>query len=140
MNPLKPVSELMSTNLITVRASTSVGEARELFTKHDIHHLVVESAEGNLEGILSERDLLRLIDTDSGSRNNMVVNDIMTKGLAKLEKSDSVRTAANLFALNKFHALPVVEDSKAIGILTTHDLIKLLDAESVELRDYLDMG
>ncbi|MEM6395180.1 MAG: CBS domain-containing protein [Bacteroidota bacterium] len=140
MNPLKPVSDLMSIDLITVHASSPIAEARKLFADHNIHHLIVESPDGQIEGILSERDLLSLIDTDSGSRNNMIVSDIMTKGLAKLERGDSVRTAANLFALNKFHALPVVEDNKAIGILTTHDLIKLLDAESVELRDYLDMS
>ncbi|MEL6393980.1 MAG: CBS domain-containing protein [Bacteroidota bacterium] len=42
--------------------------------------------------------------------------------------------------MNRFHALPVVEDDKPVGILTTHDLIKLLDAETVELKDYSDRG
>ncbi|MEM8584278.1 MAG: CBS domain-containing protein [Bacteroidota bacterium] len=140
MNPLKPVSELMSNELITVHTTTPIDEARALFAEHGIHHLIVVSPDNHIEGILSERDLLRILDVDQESRQKMVVSDLMTKGLAKLERTDHVRTAANVFSLNKFHALPVVENDKPVGILTTHDLIKLLDSETVELKDYSDMG
>ncbi|MEL6394204.1 MAG: CBS domain-containing protein, partial [Bacteroidota bacterium] len=100
MNPLKPVSELMSSDLITVHASSPIDEARALFTEHGIHHLIVVSPDNHIEGILSERDLLRIIDVDQASRQKMTVSDLMTKGLAKLERSDNVRTAANVFSLN----------------------------------------
>ncbi|MEM1358812.1 MAG: CBS domain-containing protein [Bacteroidota bacterium] len=133
MNPLTKVSSLMATELITVMASTSLADAKALFAKHHIHHLPVVSPEGNLVGIFSLTDLLKVTDILTATTT---VGGLMTSHLAKLEPSDNVRTAANLFAMNRFHALPVVEGDKLVGILTTLDLIKLMDREKVRLEDY----
>ncbi len=133
MNPLLPIHRLMATELVTVAPTTPLGEASTLFGRHRIHHLLVVQ-DGRLVGVLSTSDYLRLLDHSSTSRT---VADIMTTKLAKLDSDDTVRTAANLFRLNRFHALPVMgEDDKPIGILTTHDLIRLLDDEEIELDDY----
>jgi acetoin utilization protein AcuB len=83
--------------------------------------------------MLSTSDFYRLADQDA---NPSTVGEIMTRGLAKLESYETVRTAANVFALNRFHALPVVENNKLVGMLTTLDLIKLLDNEKIDLADY----
>lgn len=131
MNPLTPVSNLMTTNLITIMPSTTLEEARDLYTKHNIHHLPVVSSEGKLEGMLSHSDYVKL-----SYEFATTAKEIMTKGLAKLEASDTVRTAANLFLINRFHALPVVDGDRIVGIITVHDLIRLMDAEKVSLKDY----
>ncbi|SEQ27209.1 CBS domain-containing protein [Neolewinella agarilytica] len=133
MNPLTKVSTLMTSELITVPAFTPIGEAKKLLDKHSIHHLPVVSPEGKLEGILSHADFLKVVEKYDASQT---VSSIMSSHLAKLEPDDTVRTAANLFALNRFHALPVVEGEKLVGILTTLDLIRLMDAEKVDLSDY----
>lgn len=133
MNPLTKVSSLMTTELVTVMASTSLADAKSLFAKHHIHHLPVVSPEGNLVGIFSLTDLLKVTDILTATTT---VGGLMTSHLAKLEPSDNIRTAANVFALNRFHALPVVEGKKLVGILTTLDLIKLMDREKVRLEDY----
>ena len=133
MNPLLPVSRLMATDLITVSPSTSLGEASQLYGRHQIHHLLVVE-NGKLVGVLSTSDFLRLLDRTSTAAT---VADLMTRKLVKLEPDDTVRTAASLFRMNRFHALPVVGTAgEPLGIITTHDLIRLLDEEEVELRDY----
>ena len=133
MNPLLPVSRLMATELITVSPTTSLGEASQLYGQHQIHHLLVVES-GKLVGVLSTSDFLRLLDRTSTAST---VADLMTRKLVKLEPDDTVRTAASLFRLNRFHALPVVGTAgEPLGIITTHDLIRLLDEEEVELRDY----
>ncbi|MGB3800038.1 MAG: CBS domain-containing protein, partial [Lewinella sp.] len=133
MNPLLPVSRLMATDLITVSPATPLGEASQLFGKNHIHHLLV--VEGSkLVGVLSTSDFLRLLDRTSTATT---VADLMTRKLVKLEPDDTVRTAANLFRMNRFHALPVMGTAgEPVGMLTTHDLIRLLDEEEVELEDY----
>lgn len=132
MNPLTRVSTLMATELVTIPVSMPLKEARELFETHKIHHLPVVDPEYKLKGILSKSDFVKEHDLATG-----VVADLMTSGLAKLEADDTVRTAANLFSLNRFHALPVVSDTnKLLGILTTLDLMKFLDQEQVKLGDY----
>ncbi len=133
MNPLIKVSSLMSTELVKIMVSTPLKDAKELMEKHQIHHLPVVSAEGNLLGILSQSDFLKTLDFDASATT---AGELMTDHLAKLEPGDTIRTAANVFALNKFHALPVVEGEKLVGILTTLDLIRLMDREEVRLEDY----
>ncbi len=133
MNPLTKVSELMATELVTISEHTPLHEAKELFEKHAIHHLPVVSPSGDLLGILSHSDFLKLVGRESGQ---LSAGDMMVTKLAKLSADDNIRTVANVFSLNKFHALPVVDGNKLIGIITTHDLIKLIDDEKVELKDY----
>ena len=129
----------MSTNLVTVMASTPMREAIPLFGKHGIHHLPVVEADRRLIGIFSQADLLGLLGESLDRINGLTVGEVMTGRLAKLEASDNVATAANLFLLNRFHSLPVVEGDKLVGIVTTLDLIKLIDQEEVELKDYKEM-
>jgi CBS domain-containing protein len=126
----------MSTNLITVMKTTPVTEALVLFEQHRIHHLPVVAADRTLLGIVSQTDITKLVMKSEAEINALTVGDIMVKGLAKLDQIDTVATAANLFMLNRFHALPVVEGDKIVGMLTTLDLIKLIDKEEVELEDY----
>ncbi len=132
MNPLLKIASIMTPDPITVMASTSLDEARALFAKHRIHHLPVVDPEGAVIGMLSQSDYLKAHGASFSS-----VGELMTKGLAKLEADDTVRTAANLFTLNKFHALPIVgANNHLVGIVTTLDLIKLMDREDIELSDY----
>ena len=133
MNLLTPVSAVMSTGLVTVTVYTPLEEADGLFRKHGIHHLPVVSPEGGLVGMVSQSDFLKLLSLD---RPAPTVQDIMTSGLAKLEPDDPLRTAVSVFALNKFHALPVVAGERLVGMLTTLDLVRLLDAEETKLEDY----
>ena len=48
----------------------------------------------------------------------------MTKKLAKVESTDKIGTAAEVFMEHLFHALPVVDDGKLVGIVTSFDLLK----------------
>lgn len=134
MNLLTKISTIMTTELVTVTIHTPVTVAIELLGRHGVHHLPVLTPEGGLAGILSHSDFLKLSSPGSGLNT---VNDIMTAHVAKLEPTDTVRTAANLFTLNKFHALPVLEGDKLVGILTTLDLIRLIDQEPIRLEDYV---
>lgn len=133
MNTLTKISTLMTTELVKIMTSTPLGEAKELLETHGIHHLPVVDPTGNLVGILSQSDFLKTLDHDATATT---AGELMTTHLAKLEPSDDVRTAANVFALNTFHALPVVEGTKLVGILTTLDLIQFMDQEKVTLGDY----
>lgn len=133
MNPLTKVAELMATDLVTISEHTPLPEAKALFEQYGIHHLPVVGPAGELMGMLSHSDFLKLVGRESGQLN---AGDMMVSRLAKLTADDNIRTAANVFRLNKFHALPVVDGDKLIGIITTHDLIRLIDDEEVELKDY----
>ncbi len=77
--------------------------------------------ENTLEKIINETRL-----------NNYNVEVIMTRGVGKLEPTDRINVALDIFAKNLFRALPVVEDDKLVGIVTVDDIIDVIREEETE--------
>ena len=144
-NPLEPVSSIMSTDLVTLSPGDDLWQAKELFEKHKIHHIPVVRFK-DIVGMLSMTDLNlfyrgyskgKAAELEKEHMQETRVDEIMTKQLAKLEPTDQIRTALEVFKLNRFHALPVVENGDdLIGMVTTHDIIVSLSEEKIELKDY----
>jgi CBS domain-containing protein len=151
MNPNYPIRSIMTTNLITAKENSSLEAIRDIFSMHSFHHLPVVGDMGNLLGIISREDFFKVayvFTTDSlpGSSEaelrfkQLRAADIMTKYPLHLDPDDTVGLAADIFLANKFHALPIVEDGKLIGIVTSHDLLAYsfnspVD-EDLELAEY----
>ena len=136
MNLKSPVSTLMSINLITVAPTDKLQVAKDNFGSHNIHHLpVIEN--GQLVGMLSKTDYLYFIRPLHPESNEPYLNDIrlknytiaeaMSKNVVSISSTDSIKSALEVLTENRFHALPVVDDEKLVGILTPHDILfKLL--------------
>ena len=127
MDFTSPVSQYMSTKLITLAPGDPVSMAVELFRKNRIHHILVVRHK-QLLGIISTFDINLRGAHDSSFLNEKVEN-VMTKGMATLDPSDRLNVAIDLFTENLFHAIPVVDKDEVVGILTTHDIMKALTQE-----------
>lgn len=140
MNLLAPVSSIMTTNLITAHPSDKLVVLKAMFDKNKIHHIPVVIFK-EIVGMVSKTDLLSFLkgfenDSYDDYMNNVrlknyTAEDIMTKGLAKLEPNDRLNVALEVFKENLFRALPVVENGELIGMLTTLDIIKALANEPI---------
>ena len=126
-----PISQIMSTNLITITPKDSLYDAERLFKEHHIRHLPV--VEGNkLVGILSYSDLLKISyadvnesdDVESIVYETFTIPQIMAKSLVTVEPDTSIKQAVELLTNQSFHSLPVVENGILQGVLTTTDLLK----------------
>ena len=73
---------------------------------------------------------------DSARLRTFKAEDIMTRGLAKLDKREPIRTVIDIFKINRFHAIPIVDGEELIGIVTTYDIIKRIAEEPVKPGDY----
>ena len=62
--------------------------------------------------------------------------DIMTKGIAKLEPTDKINVALEVFKKNILHALPIIDGDNLIGIVTTHDIIAHLADDKSAVNQY----
>lgn len=135
MNLKTPISEVMKTELITIDPETTLKRVEEIFANHSFHHLPVIDS-GKLIGMLSVNDLKLYqshtshVDYNEGLEefrlNKHRAKEIMTTGLGKLEPTDRLEVAVEVFKENLFHALPVVEDERLVGIITTYDIINTL--------------
>jgi len=102
----------------TIGPADSASTARELFRRYDIHHLVVVDRK-DVIGIVADRDLVD-VDTDTP------VQRAMTHPPVTIAPDETVRKAAALMTGHVIGSLPVIEDGKLVGIVTSHDLVSLL--------------
>ena len=138
MDLLAPLSSIMSSTVISVKQTDTIKKVEQLFKENRIHHLPVVE-DGALVGIVSKSDYLffkrGFNDETTDNRidefrmKTRLVKDIMTKGIARLESKDRIGVAVEVFKENLFHAIPVVDDDKLVGMLTTFDIIKKLSEE-----------
>lgn len=133
-----PVSTIMTTQLVTVAPKDTLMKVKEIFDTHRIHHIPVVQNK-KIIGMISKSDMLLFVQgiyqtpydkmLESTRLVHYYAEDIMTKGLAKLEASDKINVAIEVFKENLFHALPVVQDGHLVGIVTTFDIIRMLSDE-----------
>ena len=102
----------------TIKPSEPASTARELFRRYEIHHLVVVDRK-DVIGLLADRDLMD-IDGDTP------VQRAMARPPVTIESGETVRKAAALMSGHVIGSLPVVDDGKLVGIVTTFDLVALL--------------
>ncbi|MBK7872619.1 MAG: CBS domain-containing protein [Saprospiraceae bacterium] len=135
MNKMTYVNAIMTTNVISVAPNDTMDKVHSIFQKDNIHHLPV-TENGKIVGILSYSDYLRLQNsftlfntlrsevTNLVLMKSLLVKEVMTKQVAKVQPNDTIEVAAGYFRENRFHALPVVDsDGTLVGILTTYDLL-----------------
>lgn len=128
-----PLSEIMSEQVISLDVYEGLEVAEKLMKKYHIRHLPI-TRDGNLTGMLSLTDLQRIsfASTISDSDENMdseiytmfTIDQIMTHHPVSVDINDGMVKVLLLFSENEFHALPVVEGEKVVGIITTTDIIK----------------
>lgn len=132
------IKNVMTTQLITINETGSLDSARQIFEKNKIRHILVVNGD-ELVGILSNHDLLRVSfgDTygddqatvDDAIVNMLTVKDVMRHDPIFISPDSPIEDAIFVLLNRRFHSLPVVENNKVVGIVTTTDFLKLLVEE-----------
>lgn len=133
MHHLK-VGDIMTENVITVKPDDTMKLVEDTFRKNNIHHLPVV-VNGEVVGIVSKSDYLLIInpfplfnevkreEINRRTLESILVGEVMSKHVAKLNPEDGILIAAGYFRENLFHAIPIVnEKNHLVGILSTYDL------------------
>ena len=130
-----PISTIMSTNLVTVGVADTLTTAEHLLKKNKIRHIPGLSNQ-EIVGMLSLSDILRLSFADVSDNENTVdsflydflsIPQVMAKNVLSVSPNNTLKEISSILVEKEFHALPVVEDKKLVGIITTTDLIKFLE-------------
>ncbi len=120
------VRHLMSKHLVVVAPETPLGEIRETMQTRRLRHLLVCDRGGQLQGIISDRDV--------ASRTGTTAAQIMSKDPFTLEPQAQVNPAITLLINKKISCLPVVENGVPIGVLTSTDLMMALQCSMQVLQ------
>ncbi|TAM00790.1 MAG: CBS domain-containing protein [Paraburkholderia sp.] len=127
------VEDLMTKRIVTVGFDDTLETVREIFKEAAIHHLLVLE-DGALQGVVSDRDLLRalspfidsVVETrrDVGTLNKRV-HQIMTRTPITLHPDAEVAEAIQLLLAHSISCIPVVDDKRRpVGIVSWRDLLK----------------
>jgi len=128
----------------TVAPDATITEVARLLKQHRIGAVVVTEADGQLCGIISERDLAKGL-ADHGARLlDMRVRQLMTPDVVTCAPGDSLEKLMQTMTERRFRHLPVVQDGEMVGIISIGDVVKHrlleLEAETHLLHDYIAGG
>ncbi len=138
MKKRTPISTIMSTDLITLNHNDDLVTAEKLFKENHIRHIPVVNGD-RVIGMLSYTDLLRISFADAINEdekkvdivvyNMFTIEQVMVKNLISVSSTTIIKEVAEILSKKEFHALPVIDDGKLKGIVTTTDLINYLIAQ-----------
>jgi CBS domain-containing protein len=101
----------------------------KLLAEHRIGCIVIEGDDGKVAGIVSERDLMRVIGQAGPKVLNDPVSDFMTKTVVTARKVDNSDRLMSEMTTHRFRHMPVVESGRLIGLVSMGDLVKRQIAE-----------
>jgi CBS domain-containing protein/gamma-glutamyl:cysteine ligase YbdK (ATP-grasp superfamily) len=120
------VGQFMTTDLFTLRTHDLVDLAASVMDWRHIRHVPVEDEEGRLVGLITHRALLRLLSrgTQSQTANPLTVREIMKTDPVTVSSTTPTLEAMELMRSNKVGCLPVVDDGRLVGIVTSFDFLE----------------
>ena len=122
---MKNVGQLLKSKphrVVTVVPEASVLEAIKTLAAYDVGAVMVVKDE-KLVGILSERDYTRKVVLQGRASDTTRVADIMTENVICVNPRSSARDCMGLMSVKGIRHLPVVEDGKAIGMVSVRDIV-----------------
>ncbi len=110
--------------VISVTPTSTVTEAAKLLSEHRIGTVVVSSDGETLDGILSERDIVRELGKRGVACLTDPVRDLMTSKLTTCSPSNSALEVLEIMTEGRFRHLPVMQDGKMVGLISIGDAVK----------------
>lgn len=114
---------IMTSKVITLSPSDTLGQAREIFMSKRIHHIPIVE-ERKLVGLVTSWDIFKL-GLSAVAYQDMRISEVMSTHLATLEPDQHIGAAAEVLMEHLFHAVPIVnEHRELLGIVTTYDVLR----------------
>lgn len=121
---MNEITAIMTTDVITVKKETPIYDAIEILLENDITGLPVVNEDMELVGIITEKDILKLL---SELENDLtVVEDFMTRNVVSFDQQEDLIAVCECLIENHFRRIPIVSQGKLTGIISRKDIIKYI--------------
>jgi CBS domain-containing protein len=125
----------------TMSPQATLSEAAKRLSERGIGAVVVTGEAGQIDGMLSERDIVRALAARGAAALEQPVKDIMTQRVITCQESDTVALLMEQMTTGKFRHVPVVEGRRLVGIVSIGDIVKQrleqIEGETNAMRDYI---
>ncbi|MFW6205847.1 MAG: CBS domain-containing protein [Gemmatimonadota bacterium] len=137
---LRDILRTKGADVVQIAPDRPVLDAVRLLTEHRIGALVV-TRDGEILGVISERDVMNLVAERPESVRDTTVADIMTTDVIVAVPDDDLDYVMNVMTNNRIRHLPVVGDGSLVGIVSIGDVVnevrRTAEAENRHLKDYI---
>ena len=117
-------SDVMTRGVETIYEGKPIFEVIKILSENKWGGLPVVDKDGNLKGVLSDKDLLRLLY--SARQEEGTVKDYMTSEVTWFEENDSLTDICDALMNNFFRRVPILSKGKLVGIISRSDLIRFI--------------
>jgi len=132
----KPINEILS-----IKPGDTVEKAAGMLSEHRIGALIVSEDGALVDGILSERDIVREIGKNGVGCMSNCARDLMTSTVVACSLNDSVVSVMAKMSAGRFRHMPVVNEGALVGVVSIGDVVKarieLIEQENAALTDMI---
>lgn len=131
-------------SIVTIRPEMTISEACDLLSQHRIGAVVASRDKETIDGILSERDIVRALARDGASALDRPVSYYMTRTVETVTVANTVAEVMERMTAGRFRHMPIVEDGRLIGLVSIGDIVKhriaAAESEAEQMRNYIAMA
>ncbi len=130
-------------DVVTASKDDSVLYAVRVLVDHNIGGVVVVDGK-EVIGILTERDILRLVANKPDELQTLEVGQVMTRDVIRVAPDDDLADVVEVMTKNRIRHLPVIAKGRVVGIVTIGDVVnafrRVAEDENTHLRQYIQAG
>jgi CBS domain-containing protein len=138
---VKSILSSKGRDVATIEPTATLEDAIALLAQRRIGALVVLGPERRMIGILSERDIVRVLATQGAGALSAPLAQVMTRKVSTCSESDTVSAIMEQMTAGKFRHVPVLDQDRLVGIVSIGDVVKYrlgeMEREQEALRDYI---
>ena len=136
------VSQQAERGCITIAETSSIQELATLLAKHNIGAVVDTSADNRSGGIVSERDIVRYLESAEEPDLNTKVSEIMSPNFISCGLATKSSELMELMTEHKIRHVPILDNDQLVGMVSIGDvvnrLIEIYAEENAQLRQYIN--
>jgi CBS domain-containing protein len=138
---VRGILEAKGRDVFTMEPDATLAEAAEALAGRRIGAAVVLDRDGRIAGILSERDIVRIVGTEGSGGLASRVADVMTTNVVTCTEASGIDELMEVMTRGRFRHLPVAEDGRLVGIVSIGDVVKRriedVEREAEDMRTYI---
>ncbi|MGB5107475.1 MAG: CBS domain-containing protein [Candidatus Zixiibacteriota bacterium] len=137
----KTILNRKGNTVYSVSPSATIREAMALLLRYSVGSLLVVNNDGEVVGIVTERDIFRLTFEHEGRIMGIPVDAVMTRNLIIALPQDSIDYLKSLITENRIRHLPIIDQGKLAGIISIGDIVReessAVAVENRYLKDFI---
>lgn len=138
---VKAILDSKGHDVLTLGPNEKLSDAIRILAEHRIGALVITNGDRKIVGILSERDIVRVVAKLGAGALDLTVREAMTPKVKICNENHTVNEIMEIMTTGRFRHLPVERDGQLFGIISIGDVVKRriedVEREAEEIRAYI---